>query len=110
MTKILNVDDNPIDRQLAARLQVQYAGSADPAPALIPPVVGSLKASRFRICGSDETGLVRITLALREAVINAMHHGNLELSSALREGDERQYHQLAAQRKGQSPYKDRHVH
>ena len=69
----------------------------DNEPALIPPLIGFLKDSRFRICGSDETGLVRITLALREAVLNAMHHGNLELSSSLREGDERQYHQLTAE-------------
>ncbi len=39
-----------------------------------------------------------------------MHHGNLELSSALREGDEKQYHQLTAQRKTAKPYADRRVH
>jgi len=81
----------------------------DNDPALIPPLIGYLKDSRFRICGSDETGLVRITLALREAVMNAMQHGNLELSSELRESDERQYHQLAAERKSAKPYADRRV-
>jgi CheY-like chemotaxis protein len=79
-------------------------------PAMIPPLIGFLKDSRFRICGSDETGLVRITMALREAVLNAMHHGNLELSSALREGDEREYRRLAAERSKQAPYCDRRVH
>jgi CheY-like chemotaxis protein len=78
-------------------------------PALIPPLVGYLKDSRFRVCGSDETGLVRITMALREAVLNAMHHGNLELSSSLREGDEREYHRLARDRAKQKPYSDRRV-
>jgi CheY-like chemotaxis protein len=78
-------------------------------PAMIPPLIGYLKDSRFRICGSDETGLVRITLALREAVLNAMHHGNLELSSELRQGDEAAYHRLAALRVTQKPYCDRRV-
>src|SRR4029079_13725186 len=76
----------------------------------IPSLVGYLKNSRFRICGSDETGLVQITMALREASINAMHHGNLGLSSDLRQGNERAYHQLAAQRVQQKPYCDRRVH
>jgi CheY-like chemotaxis protein len=79
-------------------------------PALIPPLVGYLKDSRFRVCGSDETALVRITMALREAVLNAMHHGNLELSSALREGEGREYHRLARERMAQPAYSDRRVH
>ena len=78
--------------------------------ALIPPLIGYLKDSRFRICGSDETGLVRITLALREAVLNAMHHGNLELSSELRQGDESAYHKLATERVTKAPYSERRVH
>src|SRR5262245_31017100 len=78
-------------------------------PALIPPLVGYLKDSRFRVCGSDETGLVRITMALREAVLNAMHHGNLELSSDLREGEGREYHRLARERMTQAPYAARLV-
>jgi CheY-like chemotaxis protein len=81
----------------------------DNDPALIPPLIGYLKDSRFRVCGSDETGLVRITLALREAVLNAMHHGNLELSSTLREVDEREYHRLASERSRQKPFADRRV-
>jgi len=78
--------------------------------ALIPPLIGYLKDSRFRICGADETGLVRVTLALREAVLNSMHHGNLELSSELRQGDEAAYHKLAAERVAKKPYCDRRVH
>ncbi len=78
-------------------------------PALIPPLVGYLRDSRFRVGGSDETALVRITMAIREAVLNAMHHGNLELSSALREGDEREYHRLTRERAVQAPYADRRV-
>ena len=45
--------------------------------------------------GSDETGLIQMTVALREALVNAMEHGNLELDSALRENDDGSYHRLA---------------
>ena len=78
--------------------------------ALIPPLVGYLKESLFRIGGSDETGLVRVTIALREAVLNAMHHGNLELSSTLRETNDKEYHRLAQERCAQKPYRDRKVY
>ncbi|HEV3145095.1 MAG TPA: response regulator [Gemmataceae bacterium] len=77
--------------------------------ALIPPLVNYLKESRFRIGGSDETGLVRVTIALREAVLNAMHHGNLELSSQLRETNDKEYYRLGQERRRQKPYSDRKV-
>ena len=38
-----------------------------------------------------------------------MYHGNLELSSALREADCEAYHALAEQRTQQPPYRDRRV-
>ena len=79
-------------------------------PSLIPPLVAYLKQNVFRMSGSDETGLIQTTMALREALLNAMDHGNLQLDSALRESDENSYHELARQRRHQHPYCDRHVH
>jgi CheY-like chemotaxis protein/anti-sigma regulatory factor (Ser/Thr protein kinase) len=78
--------------------------------ALIPPLVSYLKESLFRIGGSDETGLVRVTIALREAVLNSMHHGNLELSSELKETNDREYYRLSQERRTQKPYSDRKVY
>jgi CheY-like chemotaxis protein/anti-sigma regulatory factor (Ser/Thr protein kinase) len=82
----------------------------DNDPALIPPLVGYLKDSVFRMSGSDDTGLIQMTVALREALLNAMEHGNLELDSALRERDDHSYHDLQRQRRAQKPYADRRVH
>ena len=48
-------------------------------------------------------------MGLGEAFANAMFHGNLELSSSLRETDADAYHHLAQQRRRQSPYKDRRI-
>jgi CheY-like chemotaxis protein len=79
-------------------------------PSLIAPLVGHLKESLFRMCGSDETGLVQVTVALREAVQNAMEHGNLELDRARGAEDDDAYQQLAEERRRQKPYMDRRVH
>jgi CheY-like chemotaxis protein len=82
----------------------------DNDPALIPPLVGYLKDSVFRMSGSDDTGLIQMTVALREALLNAMEHGNLELDSGLREKDDHSYHDLQRERRAQKPYADRRVH
>lgn len=79
-------------------------------PALIPPLVSFLKDSVFRMSGSDDTGLIQMTVALREGLLNAMEHGNLELDSALRERDDHSYHDLQRERRDQKPYADRQVH
>lgn len=82
----------------------------DNDPALIPPLIGYLKDNVFRMSGSDDTGLIQMTVALREALLNAMEHGNLELDSALREQDDHSYHNLQRERRDQKPYTDRRVH
>ena len=79
-------------------------------PSLIPPLVSYLKDNVFRMSGSDDTGLIQTTMALREALLNAMEHGNLQLDSALRENDDHSYHQLARERRAMKPYSDRRVH
>ena len=79
-------------------------------PSLAPPLIALLEeqAERLRIC--DRHDLMRVGVALHEALLNAIHHGNLELSSELRqEGDEKDYRDLAAVRRQQPPYRDRRV-
>jgi CheY-like chemotaxis protein len=79
-------------------------------PSLIPPLVSYLRDNVFRMSGSDDTGLIQTTMALREALLNAMEHGNLQLDSVLRENDDHSYHQLARERRAMKPYSDRLVH
>lgn len=76
---------------------------------LIPPLIGYLKENLARITGVDNSDLLRVTVALREAVLNAMDHGNLDASSSLREEDESRYHGLIETRRHQAPYRDRRV-
>jgi CheY-like chemotaxis protein/anti-sigma regulatory factor (Ser/Thr protein kinase) len=79
-------------------------------PALIPPLVARLKDSFWDITSCDDTTVLRLSIALREAILNAMDHGNLELDSALREQDGSAYEKLRAERRRESPYKDRRVY
>ena len=43
-------------------------------------------------------------------MLNGMHHGNLELSSALKEAGKDDYARQARERKAQPPYRDRRLH
>lgn len=97
-------------RLMASLTGTESRFTLDNDPALIPALVTYLKENVFRMSGSDDTGLIQTTMALREALLNAMEHGNLELDSALKEADEHSYHELARTRKTQSPYRERKVH
>jgi CheY-like chemotaxis protein/anti-sigma regulatory factor (Ser/Thr protein kinase) len=76
---------------------------------LVTPLVRRIEkvALEMRLC--DRTELIRLAVALREAIVNAIEHGNLELDSELRQDDERIYYRLGDERREQSPYCDRRV-
>lgn len=74
---------------------------------LIPPTIEHLQS---HMVGWDETDRIRIGVALDESLMNAMHHGNLEVDSSLRnEGDGSAYHEVIATRVNSLPFKDRRV-
>jgi CheY-like chemotaxis protein/anti-sigma regulatory factor (Ser/Thr protein kinase) len=77
---------------------------------LIPPLIGFLQdnATRMGIC--DDRDRVRVGVALDEALVNALYHGNLELSSQLRDSDQKRYRDLIAERQKSSPYQQRRIH
>jgi CheY-like chemotaxis protein len=56
-----------------------------------------------------ESERIRIGVALEEALLNAFYHGNLEVSSQLREDDYDQYYSLAKQRCSESPFAERKI-
>lgn len=66
------------------------------------------QAIQMGLC--DQIACMRMGVAIQEAMVNAIHHGNLEVGSECREGIDAQYHALVAQRAGQPPYCDRSVH
>jgi anti-sigma regulatory factor (Ser/Thr protein kinase) len=60
---------------------------------------------RFDICEKSER--LRVAIALEEAMINAIVHGNLEVSSKLREQGDDTFEQAIAHKRSTSPYRDR---
>lgn len=75
--------------------------------ALITPLIRQLQegVKQLRLC--DETGRIRIGVALQEALTNAMLHGNLELASG--ESGGRSPLEFAEARRKQAPYAQRRV-
>jgi CheY-like chemotaxis protein len=66
------------------------------------------EALRLRLCTGPEC--LRLGVAVEEALLNAYYHGNLEVSSDLREEDHRLYHEMAEQRSREAPYRDRKIY
>ncbi len=82
----------------------------DNDPAAIAPILGFLNEilEHLRLC--DATERMRVGIALQEACLNAIYHGNLEVGSDLRQEDESIYHDLVKTRRRQQPYCDRRAH
>jgi anti-sigma regulatory factor (Ser/Thr protein kinase) len=76
---------------------------------VVPALVAYLQdqADGFQLY--DQTGRTRLGIALEEAILNGIHHGNLELNSELREGGDEPYRRLAGERARTPPYSDRRL-
>lgn len=76
---------------------------------LLTALATQLRESVRTLWQCDEVQILRIGMAIEEALINACFHGNLELSSSLRDQDEDLYQQLARERAQQSPFAQRRI-
>ena len=72
--------------------------------------MGRLHETALRLGLFDENVALRVDLALHETLQNAIHHGNLEVSSDLRQDGEAPFFDLIARRRRESPYADRRLH
>ncbi|HQZ66185.1 MAG TPA: response regulator [Planctomycetaceae bacterium] len=78
---------------------------------LVAPMVAQIKRMVERFGLRDKGGALRVAMALDEALQNAIIHGNLEVSSQLRESeDTNAYFELAKERRLQAPYNERKVY
>jgi CheY-like chemotaxis protein/anti-sigma regulatory factor (Ser/Thr protein kinase) len=78
-------------------------------PSLVPPLVSQFREDLIEMGLCDLTGATRAGIALEEALLNAVYHGNLEVSSELRENGDDEFHKLARDRRQQEPYASRRV-
>lgn len=77
---------------------------------LIPAIVSRLEKNLIELSLFDEGERMQIAMALDEALTNAIIHGNLEVSSELRQlEDGQQYIDKINERKSTLPYQDRRV-
>ena len=76
---------------------------------LLTGLAGFLQESLFSRGLCDETERVRVGIALEEALLNAYYHGNLEVSSELRDRDYTTFYEVARKRCVEAPYWDRKI-
>ncbi len=76
---------------------------------LIGPLTRRLQRRLEMLPGCDPADTMRVAMALCEALINAMEHGNLEVGSSLRETDPEAHEELLRARASQEPYCNRRV-
>lgn len=81
----------------------------DNDPSMIPALVNYIQRSVRGIGLCDESNSIRVCVALEEALNNALFHGNLDLSSDVREGDRQKYKELVEFRRRNPPWSDRRV-
>ena len=98
------------ERVLACLTEAESSFVLDNDVSLVMPLVRHLEQplKSLKLCNAN--GLLRTAVSLREALVNAIEHGNLELSSDLRDADEKAYKQLRDQRRGQEPYRSRRIY
>jgi CheY-like chemotaxis protein len=78
-------------------------------PGLLTSLVAELQSYLVEMGIFSDSERLRIGVALEEALLNAAYHGNLEVSSELREHDYALYYETARQRAKANPYRDRRV-
>lgn len=78
------------------------------------PLIGSMARYLRQLLKAafpgEEASHVRIGVALEEALMNAYYHGNLEISSELRQQDHKAFYDLAKVRCGEFPYSERCIY
>jgi CheY-like chemotaxis protein len=82
----------------------------DNDPSLIAPFISYVQRglTRMKIC--DESAQIHVAVALQEALMNAIEHGNLEVDSSLRDQAGAAYDNLVRTRRTEPPFADRRVH
>ena len=76
---------------------------------LVPHLVSHLRNCLEDMGLVDEAVAIRISVALEEAILNGIFHGNLELGSEIRELDTESYNAIVDGRRRLAPYYERKV-
>ena len=100
-----------VRRSLISRMQsmrTQFVLENDPA--VLTSMVAYFQGLIVDMGIFTESERLKIGVALEEALLNASYHGNLEVSSHLREIDHATYYHLARERRSLEPYCSRRIY
>lgn len=104
-------DDRNVSRLLVHRTeQADFKFTLENELPLLAAVVTYMQQTMRAMGLFDEPERLRIGVALEEGLLNGMFHGNLELSSNLREDDKPSYHEAARTRAKEPPFRDRRIY
>ena len=96
-------------RVLGALTHRESRYSLENDPGLVSPLIQVFREELVAFGLSDATGATRAGIALEEALLNAVYHGNLGVSSELKLLGDGSFEKLAATRRFETPYRDRRV-
>jgi len=106
----LSAVDRQLQKLLSSLERRESTFSLENDPNLITPLIHLLQEDLGGMGICDATARMRVGVALQEALSNALYHGNLEVSSDLRQEDERVFYGLADRRRIEEPYRERRIH
>lgn len=75
----------------------------------VPAIVRRLSQAAIETGLCDSTAAKRMSVALEESLLNSIIHGNLQVSSELRQEDESAYYRQIDERRSLMPFADRRV-
>ncbi len=94
-----------IGRMVSQDCEFELENDLSLVPAVIHFLIRQIRAVGF----CDDSACIRISVALEEALNNAIYHGNLELSSDLRDLDSNTYRRRIRERREAQPFCDRRI-
>lgn len=102
------------EKRMSARLLERLVGKSlsfviENDSGLIPPLVGYLQEQLLPELLFGDSDRIRVGVAMEEALVNALYHGNLEISSELKQEDDEKFYSLARQRRFEQPYCERRI-
>lgn len=105
-----NSDENRLQSRLMHRLtRNEFSFVLNNDLSLVHSLVKYLQHTLRCVCLADEVDRLRVGIAVEEALLNALYHGNLEVSSDLKERAPNLFEETARQRCQEEPYRNRHI-
>ncbi|MFM9963717.1 MAG: response regulator [Planctomycetaceae bacterium] len=107
---IANSDENRLQSRLMHRLaRNEFSFVLYNDLSLVHSLVKYLQHTLRCVRLADEVDRLRVGIAVEEALLNALYHGNLEVSSLLKETDPNLFEETARQRSLEEPYSKRRI-